>query len=80
MGGYTCCQAPDLTNAESALTQRLDLVLVRSGNAEFGGQSTMQVIGEAAVDRIDLGTFTLWPSGHAAEAATLWPAPGRLGN
>ena len=83
VGGYTCCQDATLTNASSELTQRLDLVLVRWGKAGFGGQSTMDILGEAAADRItftdpQLGSLTLWPSDHAAVAATLWPAPGRL--
>jgi endonuclease/exonuclease/phosphatase family metal-dependent hydrolase len=81
-GGATCCQAPDLTNAESLLDERLDLVLVRWGPAGFGGQTAMEVVGEEQGDRItlndpSLGTLTLWPSDHAAVAATLWPAPGR---
>ena len=79
VGGYTCCQAPDLTNAESELQQRLDLVLVRWGKAGFGGQTAMQVIGEEPGDRIAVAPgLTLWPSDHAAVAATLWPARGRL--
>lgn len=77
VAGYTCCQAADLTNETSELTQRLDLVLVRWGPAGFAGQSTMDIVGEAAADRIDLGSVTLWPSDHAAVTATLWPAPGR---
>lgn len=78
VGGYTCCQAPDLTNPESELMQRLDLVLVRWGSAGFGGRSEMEVVGEEQADRIGIGPLTLWPSDHAGVAATLWPAPGRL--
>lgn len=81
VGGVTCCQAADLTNPESELTQRLDLVLVRYGNAGFGGQSVTEVVGEEPGDRITvedpvLGELTLWPSDHAGVVATFWPAPG----
>lgn len=81
VGGVTCCQAADLTNSVSELGQRLDLVLVRWGSAGFGGKSFMEVIGEEQADRIEVQAgLTLWPSDHAGVVATLWPAPGRLGN
>jgi endonuclease/exonuclease/phosphatase family metal-dependent hydrolase len=81
VAGYTCCQAPDLTNPVSELSQRLDLVLVRYGNAGFGGQSMMEIVGEEVSDRITVedgtvGTVTLWPSDHAGVVGTFWPAPG----
>lgn len=79
VSGYTCCQAPDLADPASQLAQRLDLVLVRWGKAGFGGQSTMEVLGDEAADRVEvLEGLTLWPSDHAAVSATLWPARGRL--
>jgi endonuclease/exonuclease/phosphatase family metal-dependent hydrolase len=79
--GYTCCQGADLTNEVSLLDQRLDLVLVRYGNAGFGGRSMVKLIGDEPSDRITvehpwLGWVTLWPSDHAGVAATMWPAPG----
>jgi endonuclease/exonuclease/phosphatase family metal-dependent hydrolase len=79
--GYTCCQGADLTNEVSLLDQRLDLVLVRYGNAGFGGRSMVKLIGNEPSDRITvehpwLGWVTLWPSDHAGVAATIWPAPG----
>jgi endonuclease/exonuclease/phosphatase family metal-dependent hydrolase len=83
VSGVTCCQAPDLLNDVSQLSQRLDLVLVRWKTAGFGGQSWADVVGEEQADRITVndavvGEVTLWPSDHAAVAATLWPAPGRI--
>ncbi len=83
VGGVTCCQAPDLLNDVSMLSQRLDLVLVRWGRASFGGRSAMEVVGGEPGDRITVsdpvvGEVTLWPSDHAGVAATLWPAPGRI--
>ena len=80
--GYTCCQGPDLTNEVPSLSQRLDLVLLRYGNAGFGGQSKVEIIGTEADDRITVagdppvGEVTLWPSDHAGVVATFWPAPG----
>lgn len=87
VGGVTCCQAGDLTNVESELGQRLDLVLVRWGPAGFGGQAALEVIGDEPGDRISFTAqdpFTgatrplvLWPSDHAGVVGTLWPARGR---
>jgi len=80
--GYTCCQGADLTNPVSALDQRIDMVLVRYGNAGFGGRSAVEIVGEEPADRITVtdpmlgGDVTLWPSDHAGVVATFWPAPG----
>jgi endonuclease/exonuclease/phosphatase family metal-dependent hydrolase len=88
VGGVTCCQAGNLTNEDSELTQRLDLVLARWGPAGFGGQSEVEVLGEEPGDRLSflavdpfttsVFPLTLWRSDHAGVAATLWPAPGRV--
>ena len=87
VGGVTCCQAGDLTNAESEQEQRLDLILVRWGPAGFGGQAAVEVIGEEPGDRISFTAqdpftgvtypLTLWPSDHAGVVGTIWPARGR---
>ena len=88
VGGLTCCQAGDLTNPETLLHSRLDLVLVDWNPAGFAGQSRMDVVGEEPDDRVVFtavtlcgdGPFplTLWPADHAGVVATLWPAPGRM--
>ena len=58
------------------------VILLRYGNAGFGGQSEMKIVGEEASDRFTVtddpivGTVTLWPSDHAGVLATFWPAPG----
>jgi endonuclease/exonuclease/phosphatase family metal-dependent hydrolase len=57
--GYTCCQAPDLQNRRSELSERIDLVLYR-GSLKAGAAS---LAGELPRDRARLG---LWPSDHAA--------------
>ncbi len=79
VGGLTCCQVDDLSNTVSDLDQRLDIVFVRWGGAGFGGQSSVEVIGDEVGDIFThpLG-YTLWPSDHAGVAAWIWPAPGRL--
>jgi endonuclease/exonuclease/phosphatase family metal-dependent hydrolase len=75
VGGVTCCQTADLSNTTSQLTQRLDIVFAQWGTAGFGGQSRVEVVGEATDDILvhPLG-YTLWPSDHAGVAAWLWPA------
>jgi endonuclease/exonuclease/phosphatase family metal-dependent hydrolase len=76
VGGTTCCHAADLSNAESALNQRIDLVLVRLKSAGFGGRSNVEIIGEDPSDRFDAGGYMLWPSDHAGVFASMWVAPG----
>jgi hypothetical protein len=70
--GYTCCQAADLRNAESALDQRLDLVLIRGFAPLLAATSAagyhVRLVGAHPDDRTSSG---LWPSDHAGVAATL---------
>lgn len=62
--GFTCCQAPDLRNPTSNLTQRIDYVLFRG---KVTALSTNRV-GEAQADRTPSG---LWPSDHAGISGVL---------
>lgn len=62
--GFTCCQATDLLNPTSTLTERVDLVVTR-GPFHVGKAS---LIGEMAADRLSSG---LWPSDHAGVVVTL---------
>ncbi len=59
----TGCQAPDLLNAESALSDRLDYVWTRGVQVEWAGR-----FGADAEDRTETG---LWPSDHAGVVAEL---------
>jgi len=62
--GFTCCQAEDLRNETSLLSERIDLAL-------FRGDFTVDevdILGETAADQTDSG---LWPSDHAGVVATL---------
>ena len=62
--GFSCCQAADLRNAESQLSQRIDLVLVRNGLHIVDAQ----LVGNRLQDKTPTG---LWPSDHAGVVATL---------
>jgi endonuclease/exonuclease/phosphatase family metal-dependent hydrolase len=62
--GSTCCQVlPTITNAVSALSERIDLVLVRRLEPH-----EIKVLGANPADRTATG---LWPSDHAGLAAAL---------
>lgn len=62
--GFTCCQAENLLNPESALNERIDFVF-------FHGPFKVvdaDIVGNALADRTPSG---LWPSDHAGVVATL---------
>lgn len=60
--GLTCCFDPTLQNASTALTSRVDLILLKGASASAG-----QVLGASTADRVS----NLWPSDHAGVAATI---------
>jgi endonuclease/exonuclease/phosphatase family metal-dependent hydrolase len=62
--GFTCCQAPDLLNLDSQLSQRIDLILARGGFEVIG----MEIVGDDPADRTPSGR---WPSDHAGVVATV---------
>ena len=62
--GFTCCQATNLLNPTSTLTERVDLVLTR-GPFHVGKAS---LVGDEASDRLPSG---LWPSDHAGVVVNL---------
>jgi endonuclease/exonuclease/phosphatase family protein len=62
--GFTCCQATDLRNSTSTLTERDDLVLTR-GHFHVARAS---IVGDETTDRLASG---LWPSDHAGVVVTL---------
>jgi endonuclease/exonuclease/phosphatase family metal-dependent hydrolase len=63
--GPTCCQAADLRNAESMLSERIDLVWTRGGDFRAVAGDRM---GETPADKTASG---LWPSDHAGVRLTL---------
>jgi endonuclease/exonuclease/phosphatase family metal-dependent hydrolase len=62
--GFTCCQATNLLNPTSTLTERVDLVLTR-GPFHVG---KALLVGDNASERLPSG---LWPSDHAGVVVTL---------
>jgi endonuclease/exonuclease/phosphatase family metal-dependent hydrolase len=62
--GFTCCQAPNVLNTTSLLSQRIDLILYR-GDISVEG---IKLVGEKLSDRTP---SLLWPSDHAGVVATL---------
>lgn len=68
--GFTCCQAPDLTNDDSQLDRRIDGVLAR-GDVQ---PTAVHRVGHEPEDRVavesDDGTVRLWPSDHAGVVGT----------
>ena len=62
--GYTCCQAEDLLNPESILSERIDMIF----SDEVPARVKANVVGN---DEDDLGLLGLWPSDHAGVAARL---------
>ncbi|GIN84700.1 hypothetical protein J6TS2_10860 [Heyndrickxia sporothermodurans] len=62
--GVTCCQGPDLINAESSLNSRIDFILFKNG----WKPTAVEVVGEKHQDRTATG---LWPSDHAGVSAKL---------
>ena len=70
--GYTCCQAANLQNPISQLSQRIDLVLYRGPIQAVEASLT----GNLPTDRTPT-TPPLWPSDHAALEATLAANTGR---
>jgi hypothetical protein len=62
--GFTCCQATNLLNPTSTLTERVDLVLTR-GPFRVG---RAWLVGDEASDRLLSG---LWPSDHSGVVVTL---------
>ena len=63
-GGFTCCQADDLSNPISLLTTRIDVLMTRP---RFD-LHTIAVTGDNPADRTPSG---LWPSDHGGVVATL---------
>lgn len=61
--GFTCCQSPTLTNAQSLLNQRIDFVFTSSDLVPFNAKLTGNKP-DAIVDG-------LWPSDHAGLVARI---------
>lgn len=62
--GLTCCQADDLRNVDSSLTQRIDFVLFRGGFTPLASVT----VGDEPLFKTQSG---MWPSDHAGVVAAL---------
>lgn len=62
--GLTCCQSPDLLNAKSSMTSRIDYILYKNGWIPLSSE----LVGNKQRDRTSNG---LWPSDHAGVFAKL---------
>jgi hypothetical protein len=70
--GFTCCQAPDLSNHTSVLDERIDYVMAKG----FGGpsgrpQGQANIIGNTPSSLLAGALGSVWPSDHAGLVATI---------
>jgi endonuclease/exonuclease/phosphatase family metal-dependent hydrolase len=63
--GYTCCQNEDLSNVQSVLSERVDLIFTSRAPV---GNVMVNTVGNDTEDRTPSG---LWPSDHAGVVARL---------
>ena len=66
--GATCCQADDLRNEASELTNRIDQIFVKGVALHPSGSIRTLTVGDKPDDRLPSG---LWPSDHAGVVAHL---------
>jgi hypothetical protein len=66
--GYTCCQAEDLSNHQSALDQRIDMIFSLDLPAKV---KNLRVVGGNVSDKTSPPGLGLWPSDHASPTAEL---------
>ena len=66
--GATCCQADDLRNEASELTNRIDQIFVKGVALHPAGSIRTLTVGDKPDDRLPSG---LWPSDHAGVVAQL---------
>jgi len=81
--GFTCCQAPTLSNPASELDERIDFILLRAndrngGEGRLPGAIHVERVGNRDTDRT-MGS-NLWPSDHAGLLASLNIASGIFQN
>jgi len=75
--GFTCCQAPDLSNQVSILHERIDYVWARgfgAGQGRHALQGQVTLFGNAPAERTLNGAGeSIWPADHAGLLANLRP-------
>jgi endonuclease/exonuclease/phosphatase family metal-dependent hydrolase len=78
--GFTCCHAPDLSDARADFSERIDYVWTR-GMGEARGRNSLagQIdrYGEVPSDRLrNAHGDLIWPSDHAGLITTIMRQPG----
>lgn len=66
--GFTCCQADDLSNLTSLLSQRVDMIFDLESPAKV---KQARVLGDVVSAKTPPPGVGLWPSDHGSVAATL---------
>lgn len=66
--GFTCCQAPDLSNRHSTLNERIDLVFSKQLPVKV---QRARVLGDEVSAKTPPPGHGLWPSDHGAVASEL---------
>jgi endonuclease/exonuclease/phosphatase family metal-dependent hydrolase len=66
--GFTCCQLPDLSNRESVLNQRIDMIFSIEAPAEV---NRARVLGNKVSSKTHPVDRGLWPSDHGSVAIGL---------
>lgn len=67
--GFSCCQAEDLSNRRSQLSERIDMIFAWPRPSRV--EDVRRLGHHAGRHALGLGGDVLWPSDHAAVAATL---------
>jgi hypothetical protein len=68
--GFTCCQAENLANPLSQMSERIDYVFYRSDETALANKTGIatELLGNESKDRTASG---LWPSDHAGLSAVM---------
>jgi hypothetical protein len=70
--GLTCCQAPDLSNNQSLLNQRIDFIWTRGVTGRSGDvQGDISLVSARPSARVRGAFGRIWPSDHAGVVADL---------
>jgi endonuclease/exonuclease/phosphatase family metal-dependent hydrolase len=71
--GFTCCQAEDLSNKKSLVSERIDYIFVRNNPGDLPvsilGPVVADLVGEERKDKTE--PSRLWPSDHAGVVARM---------
>lgn len=66
--GHTCCQFEDLTNQQSTLTQRIDMIFLMESPAKI---KDIRVVGDTVASKTPPPGLGRWPSDHGSVTARM---------